>query len=146
MTNIWRIIASTSVSLFLLTVAASAADGSAAEPEYSATYKTCMEKADGGTYQMGECNTAEIARQEKALNDIYKKIMAEWTGDDYKNKRDGLQKAERAWVAFRSAQCDFDAMVEEGGTLERILNQQCYLDMTYKRVKELQSDLEDGLY
>ena len=55
-------------------------------------------------------------------------------------RRDGLVHAERAWLAFRSANCGwYDA---QEGTIREIAGADCMLDMTKARATELEDALK----
>jgi uncharacterized protein YecT (DUF1311 family) len=75
----------------------------AAEKELSAEYSACLDKAGGVTFDMIECIAAETGRQDATLNNNYRILMSKLSSDQKK----ALLEAERAWIAFRDANCQF---------------------------------------
>ena len=69
------------------------------------------------------------------LNQTYRKLLADL--DD--EHRALLQKAQRAWVAFRDADCDLDASTALGGSMYGMLAADCRAAMTDTRVKDLKA-------
>ncbi len=49
-----------------------------------------------------------------------------------------LKIAQRTWLKFRGAECVFSGYQEDGGTLEPVIIDGCYLDMTKKRLSQLE--------
>jgi uncharacterized protein YecT (DUF1311 family) len=103
----------------------------------SKEYSNCIDKARGATAEMFECNGEELDRQDARLNDAYKKLMSKLSPD----RKKVLLKAQRAWIKFREANCDywFDP---QGGTAARLNASGCSLTMTAARAKELEGMLE----
>jgi len=104
-----------------------------AAPEYSASYRSCIDRSEGVSLAIVECDGAEFERQDKALNAVYRELTARLEP----KLRVPLQKAERAWLVFRDAQCDFEYSREQGGTLAPVFFNGCRLSMTYRRIQEL---------
>jgi len=104
----------------------------ASEPQYSREYAKCMDKTNGVTFDMIECINAETKRQDARLNQNYKALMAAQTG----KQRNALLAAQRAWIAFRDANCDF-YYDPDGGTAARLAAYSCHLHMTASRADEL---------
>jgi uncharacterized protein YecT (DUF1311 family) len=103
----------------------------------SKEYSNCIDKARGATAEMFECNGEELDRQDARLNDAYKKLMSKLSPD----RKKVLLKAQRAWIKFREANCDywFDP---QGGTAARLNASGCSPTMTAARAKELEGMLE----
>jgi len=100
--------------------------------------KDCMDKAVNGAYSdMLQCDGEELDRQDARLNDAYKKLMSELSPD----RKKALLKAQRVWIKFREANCDYWA--DPDATFEGRANTiGCLLRMTVGRVKELEGMLE----
>jgi uncharacterized protein YecT (DUF1311 family) len=114
-----------------------------AEPEYSAAHKACIQKTQYVDYEIAQCDNAERERQDKVLNETYRKLTAA-TEAKYKP---ALLKAQRTWLAFRDAQCDLEYAPEATGTDGRVVYSGCMLRFTYERVetlKRLLSVADDG--
>ena len=83
---------------------------------------------------MIECTAAELKVQDSRLNQAYRVAMADL--NDRQKAR--LKTAQRAWIAFRDADCaaQFD---EDWGTLSRISANVCVLQRTVERTLELEA-------
>ncbi len=63
------------------------------------------------TVDLNACAEKEFDNADKALNAVYKEIMADFTGPDPGNEEnnkkwaEALKVSQRAWVAFRDADC-----------------------------------------
>lgn len=117
-------------------VAAQAQD----DVKLSPAYERCMDKPENSTtYGILKCGDAEIEFQDARLNKAYKADMADLA--DSPEVKAALLKAQRAWIAFRDADC---ATVQElsGGTIAPIYVQNCYLKHTARRAQELEDLLK----
>ena len=90
-------------------------------------------KTRANQLELTQCADRELAKSDAALNQTYRKLLAD-LDDDH---RPILQKAQRAWIAFRDAECDLDASVALGGSMHGMLVSDCRAAMTGARVKEL---------
>jgi uncharacterized protein YecT (DUF1311 family) len=105
---------------------------------YSKAYDDCMEKSNGITVEVRDCIDEEYERLDKELNAVYGDLSAKSTPA----ARRALVASERAWLAFRRAQCDYEAHADYGGTLSLVLVDGCHLDMLARRVKEIRGYVE----
>jgi uncharacterized protein YecT (DUF1311 family) len=97
-----------------------------------------MDKGKNGTTaDMFECNGEELDRQDARLNDAYNKLMSKLSRD----RKKALLKAQRAWIKFREANCDY-WYDPQGGTAARLNASGCSFTMTAARAKELEGMLE----
>lgn len=115
-----------------------AASAQAREVEYSDAYDACMEASGGVTASMIECLDIEIKAQDVALNTEYKALRASLTP----GRKTELQAVQRAWIAYRDANCRFYAD-PDGGSLARVAANDCVLRETAARAAELRM-LQDG--
>ena len=118
--------------LALLAPSASFA-GEGEEPSYSAAFSRCMDASGGVTVAMRDCAAAEHKLQDARLNREY----AALTRLLQTPQRRQLVKAQRAWLAYRGAECDFRSGREGGGTLGLIISDSCWLEFTARRANEL---------
>jgi len=118
----------------VMATAASAAD---AKMKTSAEYDRCMKKAYSDS-DMEDCDLAETARLDKSLNDVYRALLKTYDA----NTRNFLLDAERKWVAFRDAECDYQYQTMEGGTMAKLLYGNCELRLTQQRLQDLRDDLK----
>lgn len=101
-------------------------------PQLSANFAACMDKSGGVTAEMHSCIAAEHTRQDQQLNRNYQVLMAELTPARKKQ----LQTAQRLWLQYRDANCQFYAD-PDGGTMAGIAAADCVLQMTASRAREL---------
>ena len=108
--------------------------------KFSPAYQVCLDKPENGnTYGMLKCGDAEITFQDARLNKAYKADMADLAnGPDAKA---ALLKAQRAWIAFRDADCATVQLLS-GGTIAAIYVQNCYLEHTARRAQALEDLLK----
>jgi uncharacterized protein YecT (DUF1311 family) len=100
----------------------------------SKRFSRCMDSAGGTTSGMVDCISTEAKQQDVRLNKAYKELMATLSPERKKQ----LQEAQRAWIKFRDANCDF-YYDPEGGSLARVSANDCMMSSTARRAKELES-------
>ena len=105
----------------------------AADREMTQEYSTCMDRSKGVTVEMTSCILAETVRQDARLNEIYKKLLSKLSEE----QRKALLDAQRAWIQFRDANCSF-YNDPKGGTAAHLSANECILNATADRAKELQ--------
>ena len=119
-------------ALVLMCLLASLA--AAAGDNTSAAHAACMEKSGGVTSDMQDCIATELVRQDARLNKAYKAAMTPLSAPRKKQ----LLAAQRAWLAFRDANCQFYAD-PEGGSAARLVANDCVLSATASRATELEN-------
>ena len=135
MTRAWRIVA---VAVLVLAPIAAAAAARGPATGDSAVYQKCLDESGGVDPVMKLCGKDEIARQDKILNADYARLRAKLTPE----LKSDLQKAERAFLAYREAQCRFAYNQKSPGTMAGLLYQSCVLDLTAARIKALREAAE----
>ncbi len=89
------------------------------------------------------CAEQDLNAADKLLNVQYqatRKATKKRDADaeaDQKGANDALVKAQRAWVAYRDAQCTSYGYQAHGGSMEPMLIYSCQADLTRKRTAEL---------
>ena len=92
---------------------------------------------------MTMCEYQAWERADADLNDMYGAAMAavRQSDADYPieglSEEDRLRTAQRAWVAFRDANCDVAGYPMRGGSAEPMLINACLRSMTEARTNEL---------
>ena len=125
-----------SVALILLPLAAHAQPAKpkpVAKP--STNYERCLASASGmSTAGMIDCAAAELRVQDGRLNNAYQGALMRL---ERPRQKAALQKAQRAWIAFRDADCAsyYD---EDWGSMARVQANVCVLDRTRERAIELE--------
>jgi uncharacterized protein YecT (DUF1311 family) len=121
-------------AIFVIAVAGNAiADDSLFTKQFSA----CMDESGGVTVAMLDCIAAETATQDAKLNSAYKKLGEQLTPARKKE----LLAAQRLWIQYRDANCNFYAD-PEGGTMAAVSSSDCVMQATASRAKELENFLE----
>jgi uncharacterized protein YecT (DUF1311 family) len=108
------------------------------EPSYSEAFQSCIKRSGQTDPAIGACESGEFGRQDAALNAVYKKLNAKLDPA----RKVSLQKAERAWVQFRDAQCAYESSADASASLGPIIMQKCRMRLTYNRVQELEQMLD----
>ncbi|MGR9014334.1 MAG: lysozyme inhibitor LprI family protein [Gammaproteobacteria bacterium] len=106
---------------------------SAADDDLSQAFSTCMDQAGGVTQAMIECMGTETERQDLRLNKAYKDVMDGLAPERKKQ----LQAAQRLWLKYRKANCDF-YYDPDGGTIAGVIASDCFMSATAARAKELE--------
>ncbi|MEM9427653.1 MAG: lysozyme inhibitor LprI family protein [Pseudomonadota bacterium] len=108
----------------------------------------CMDSQDGGhsTLGMTMCAMAEARVWDKFLNLEYRATMdglkamdtdeAEYF-PEFANRAESLRAAQRAWIAFRDAECGLAYAMWGSGSMRNIASSNCQLEMTAARTIEL---------
>lgn len=117
-------------------IASSPAFAEKSDELFTLEYSKCMDKTEGVDPAMLECIGAETSRQDKKLNDAYKKLMAELTPE----RQQELREAQRLWIKYMEANCFF-YYDPDGGTLARLSSSGCYARAKAERAKELENFL-----
>ncbi|MBM9615498.1 DUF1311 domain-containing protein [Desulfobulbus rhabdoformis] len=99
----------------------------------SQEYSRCMEKAGGVTVDMLNCIAQETKLQDQRLNRAYKRVMQEQS----EGQKQALKNAQRAWIRYRDANCQFYAD-PDGGSLAGVMASDCLLQTTASRALELE--------
>ncbi len=89
------------------------------------------------TVAIMDCLDGVTAQWDKRLNAAYQAALK---ASESAARKEALIRAERAWLAFRSANCGwYDA---QEGTIREIAGADCMLDMTRGRTVELEDALK----
>ena len=108
----------------------------------------CMASEEGGysTHGMSLCAHSEAEVWDRLLNMEYanaKQWAMAMDSDDvelfpeYANRVKGLRDAQRAWIAFRDADCELAYAAWGAGSMRHIAGSNCILEKTADRTVEL---------
>jgi uncharacterized protein YecT (DUF1311 family) len=100
----------------------------------SVEYSKCIEQSGGIDPGMLDCMGAEAERQDKRLNDAYKKLMNELKPERKKE----LQEAQRLWIKYTEVNCNL-YLDPDGGTAARLAASECPVLAKAARAKELEN-------
>lgn len=120
----------TLLALVLLSPLSSAYAGGT---KLSASFDKCITKAGAVDPAVLECMGNEHEVQDRRLNSNYKALMAKLDAPRKKQ----LQEAQRLWLKYVEANCDF-YYDPNGGTSARMMSAQCSVDARAQRAGELE--------
>ena len=83
--------------------------------------------------EMNRCADARFRRTDLQLNHAYAQLMKTLEP----GRRAKLQKAERAWVVFRDAHCDYVGSESESGSIQPLEIVTCRTELTKARIVQL---------
>ncbi len=91
--------------------------------------------------ELNACAGAEFGAADAELNRLYKRITARLGAD-----KAPLVAAQRAWIAYRDAECAFVASSVAGGSIAPMIRAGCLADLTRARVEDFKKllDCEEG--
>jgi len=89
---------------------------------------------------MNICAAQDYAASDAKLNVAYGDIMKRLS--DNAGARKLLQDSQRAWIAFRDAECKFASSGIEGGSVQPMIHSGCLQGLTDARVTQLDSYLK----
>jgi uncharacterized protein YecT (DUF1311 family) len=92
------------------------------------------------TVEMRECFDRAFRAADAELNRVYAALQRK---SDSRG-RTLLRSSQRAWIAYRDAECRFRASESEGGTLYPVELLSCRTDLTKDRTRELRKSLDGG--
>jgi uncharacterized protein YecT (DUF1311 family) len=101
-----------------------------------AAFAEDCDRNDDSQSMMNICADADYQAADAKLNAAYKDLVNR--NDQASNKL--LQTAQRAWIAFRDAECAYSTAESEGGSIHPMEVSQCLTKLTTERTKQLTSD------
>ena len=93
---------------------------------------------------MTRCAGLDYEKADADLNRIWPSIKAEAVESDAAEGNgktdflDALMSSQRAWIAYRDAECTRQGFEAHNGSMEPMLVTACLAEMTAKRIKDLQ--------
>ena len=90
--------------------------------------------------EMNQCAAQEKKAADDELNRLYKQITARLK--DNPEAKQLLIKAQRAWIGFRDAECNFSASGVEGGSVYPLIYGNCVTALTKARVETFKTYLK----
>jgi uncharacterized protein YecT (DUF1311 family) len=86
--------------------------------------------------QMNACASQNYQNADVRLNALYRQITGRLKDDSDATK--ALVAAQRAWIAFRDAECAFVGSKTAGGSVSPVIVAQCKAGLTELRVKDFE--------
>ena len=120
----------------------------------SLTFSAFAQDEDCGNAQsqaaMNDCFYRSYEAADAELNDVWARLMPLAKESDSLGTDDGrpgheetLRKAQRAWISFRDANCEFEGFQARGGTLEPTIVNSCLARLTSERTQQLETLLQE---
>ncbi len=98
--------------------------------------------------EMNACAYQDWEAADAALNALWPQARAVMKAqdadlpDELKGADQALLNAQRAWIAFRDAQCASEGFAMRGGSAEQLLIYGCMASLTEDRVEDLRAVIE----
>ena len=101
----------------------------------------CQDEGPGGetTYGLTACNSVLLKAWDAELNRLWPAVK---TMHEDRGSRE-LLEAQRAWIAFRDAECAFASQRWEGGSMAAYTGGFCAVRMTAERVADFRAFLRE---
>lgn len=106
--------------------------------------------ADGDNSEMAACALDDYKAEDEKLNAVYAAYLKKMQSVDFNfgNTQSDtavgrLKTAQRAWIAFRDAECPLESVANIGGSIERILEPACLAKKTKERTIHLEEQLRE---
>ncbi|MGG7567568.1 lysozyme inhibitor LprI family protein [Rhodovulum sp. DZ06] len=114
-------------------------------------FEECGHRAPEGTRDttigMTLCLLTEQRAWDVLLNEVWKRLrasMAAADADDGGARAETLLRAQRAWIAFRDAECAWQHAIWGLGSMRQIAGADCMAGRTADRVIDFRSELRQG--
>lgn len=143
----WHVAALTMLCMAAFTPALAAeSDGSSATPvetdlaKIDAALNACTDKNDSN---MGRrmCTSTALDAADKVLNGVYGKLADQMKASADPQDKERLRRlvaSERAWIAYRDAECALQGASMLGGSGEPLMVLDCHYGLTRERAKRLE--------
>jgi len=103
--------------------------------------------------ELTACAGIDFETADRALNDLWPKLVAAAKANDayvaeqasltgVPTTLEALRTAQRAWIGFRDAQCDYEAYAVFGGTAQPMIGSLCLARLTNERIDQLVEAME----
>ncbi|GKW23075.1 lysozyme inhibitor LprI family protein [Pectobacterium polonicum] len=92
---------------------------------------------------MNQCADRAYKKVDDELNKLYQDVVKRVAIEEHKAL---LKSAQRKWIAYRDADCEFQTFPTTGGSVHGMVYSQCLTEKTAERVKEFKTMLrcEEG--
>ncbi|MFB2836737.1 lysozyme inhibitor LprI family protein [Floridanema evergladense] len=90
--------------------------------------------------EINNCAGIEYQNADRKLNQAYQKLIPKLSAA----RRQKLILAQRAWITFRDANCEFERSQFEGGTMAPAAQAGCMAQLTKTRTKQLEEYIESA--
>ena len=87
---------------------------------------------------MTACASDALRVADAELNTAYRELMAKISD----NGKTLLRDSQRAWIAYRDKQCEFNAAGSQGGSVQPMVRANCLADLTKRQTEVLKAQLQ----
>lgn len=91
--------------------------------------------------EINVCTGIEYQNADKRLNQVYQQLLPKLSA----TRKQKLILAQRAWISFRDANCEFEQSQFEGGTMAPAAKAGCMTQLTKTRTTQLEEYIESAL-
>jgi uncharacterized protein YecT (DUF1311 family) len=84
--------------------------------------------------EMNRCAEQDASDADKQLNEVYQSTMKKLNAQ----QQNELKAAQRAWLAYRDADCEAESALYSGGSMAPMIKLACVANLTRERTKEIQ--------
>ena len=106
------------------------------------TSSTFAEAAIGTQRNMEKSAGDEYTALDEKLNALYNQIKDKLEKNHYTEAKEDLLKAQRNWVNYRDAECDFQINAVKGGSIAPTIYISCKIQLTKQRIKDFENYLK----
>ncbi|NJL09985.1 MAG: DUF1311 domain-containing protein [Calothrix sp. SM1_7_51] len=106
----------------------------------SALVINCNDIANITQQELDKCAEFSYKNVDSKLNNVYQQLLAS-TPEPRRRK---LTSAQRVWMKFRQAACDYERTLSRAGNVAPTLYYGCLSKITDQRAQELQEYLQEG--
>lgn len=106
----------------------------------SAQIINCNDTANITQQELDKCAEYSYKSVDNRLNSVYKQLLA----NTPEPRRKKLSSAQRVWMKFRQAACDFERTQAQGGNIAPTLYYGCLSKITGQRTQELEQYLQEA--
>lgn len=89
--------------------------------------------------EMNQCAFEEYKKADAELNRVYQQLLPKLEAAH----QEKLKAAQRAWITFRDADCEYEAFAFEGGSMQPLIRYSCLETATKARTAQLRGFLKD---
>jgi len=93
----------------------------------------------GTQSELNDCAYKDFQKADAVLNQVYAKLKARTSAPDAVKR---LVEAEKAWIAYRDRECDFETEDSIDGSIRPMELSACYQQKTTARTAELKKQLD----
>ena len=112
--------------------------GIAAIPQEKQAGSSPCESSTGTQTEANACARHKYKQADSGMDQVYEQLMTELAGFGSDGKtQQKLRQAQSIWLQYRSANCESEASIYEGGSIRPAVYYSCLASMTEERTKRM---------